>query len=452
MARNQEGNNTNLLHLNEYCLLKVLDYFSTVELLCLTETCNSFKTFIYNNSSKFFKNINAYEILKHLSVDEFLDMIQHVGSSVRVLTIENTLTMITMERILDNTIDYFKSLERINFCGVDFRCMPNEKKLKTLIVKLKILSLENCESLEFFENIFENSEQLDDLHISESELKLEDGFFNKLFSLKSLTIQLNYHLTKEILGKILINNRNLTKLVLKASREQRGKIQKIFDTLTTNGHTIEDLTMTDIFNKTCDRLIELPKLKKITCEFGTQHPLPLEKLAEKNILEEIKLCSKYSYTREDYDSIKHILKMTTLKKLHLENFDINEQILMDPKKNLSLEHLVIKTKYNIPGAFVLSLLQGCKKLKYMEISHLYAEEAFLDEIISLLHTEKRERPFLNFKIHGTYVQSYNNDAVKEPCDTFLKYIKEKENELNAVLKLSLIPFECLCDTEIYYSY
>ncbi|XP_063699572.1 uncharacterized protein LOC134830122 isoform X2 [Culicoides brevitarsis] len=346
---------TNLMDLNDDCLLTILDYFDLFELVKIRGVCHRLDILIDSYRYKYLTFESKIRKLNFL-----YDVLKFLGPTVQNLTIDYSRGEVNSNSsiIIEWIAALCENLETLSLIYVDIN-KPDEfssilKQLKSLTLKCPLIenSLAEC---------FIGAKKLEELKIFENDL-ISEKFFENIFNLKSLSIVDCKNVTTY--DTIFKNNFSIEKLEINLSFEQdSSSVNSIVNQL----RGIQELFVIVRGPVNINRFAELPKLQKLKIEinqrFVGQNEVDinelLEKLSKKNKIEELSLINFQTINCEK------LAKLTNLKKLKVDVWWFNHNVeLLRNLKNL--EYLSLGKKL-IPADILLSIIKEMKNLKYFRI-------------------------------------------------------------------------------------
>ncbi|XP_063704917.1 uncharacterized protein LOC134834257 [Culicoides brevitarsis] len=420
---------TNLMDLNDDCLLHLLRFFGLLELIDLRGICPRLDFLILEITKKF-----TSVSLKTLGVDtmeKFLKLVQFLGPSVKSLALDNLRCGFNKTRVFEWIDKYLVNLESLSNQGLAFYDSEVIEKFTPIVKRLKSLSLGSFYAYvcrDAMAKCFRNT-KLEELEVIMSK-HITVNFFQYVMNLKSLTLSSCQNLTWENYKQILKKNWGLKQLTIKVncSEYQMMTLNEshfLVHFIAKNMHEIEDLTL-DFFCPNVYILGDLPKLKKLKlnefksdqCHADKSVMLRdinrlLDKLSQKNIVEELDISS--------YDllvDMKCLRKMTNLKKLTLYGGEYLKEILTLIEPLDKLEELKIEFG-SLDLNFLNKLVQILKASEERPKLQVQAYE-FVDEKSLLEKLLEDNKDVIEVRFFYPGVDDYESDDFEE--DEFTQFL------------------------------
>lgn len=423
-----DENAPSLMILNDDCILYLLEFFNILEMIKMHGTCTRLDSLIEMYCQKFVKfdfGSLSLEMTSDLTLMNARDILMFLGPTMTSLTIDGSDFNSSANRTIDWIARFCKKLESLDMENFILN-KPILKKLTPVIQNLKSLSIGDSTKVGDELGIcFSGATQLEDLKIS-GNWEITGKCLSKLSNLKTLSVNCCGNLQSKPFKEALKNNTTLKKLEIRRCDKFDDNVVKF---IVSDVQGIEELSLSNVYAcmSEYNRFADLPHLKKLSVEFHSFAPIDtlLEKLGEKNILEELHYIGSSSYPIRT--TIEHISKITNLKTFSMA-FNSN---ITDAELKM-LQNLTQLQSFSIPGAHrvtsdgLRSLLVACKHIKYLDISQTGVDLDFLEKVINMWK-QSETRPKLEMVAYETSI-----DEDSEEVHTLMK-----ENQF--LLKLSFVP-------------
>lgn len=233
----------------------------------------------------------------------------------------------------------------------------------------------------------------------------------KLHNLKTLSVNCCGNLQSKPFKEALKNNKTLKKLEIRRCDKLDDNVVNY---IVSDVQGIEELALSNIYASMSNysHFADLPHLHKLSVEFHSFAPIDalLEKLSEKNILEELHYIGSSSHPVTS--TIEHISKITNLKTFSMAfNSNITDAELKMLQKLAQLQALSIPGAFNVTANGLLNLLAACKDIKYLDVSQIRVDHVFVEKVIQMWKIAE-SRPKLEIVLYETDVDEDAEDVQK----------------------------------------
>uniref|UniRef100_A0A336MI68 CSON000318 protein n=1 Tax=Culicoides sonorensis TaxID=179676 RepID=A0A336MI68_CULSO len=397
MNNNELNENSNLIKLNDDCLLEILSYLNILDLMNIQdihprldsvieihmhkygefsfekefERAKDFR--VYQNATSILKFLGAN--LRSIALTLFQHFRENVNEVLKVLS-KNCPNLDTLKCKHFNS-DHLNSLKYLN---------PQLRQLKSFSFHFGKLTSDDELAI-----ILNKTQILEELNILGNK-EITGECLKNIRTLKSLNVSSCDKLKPECLINALHQNKNLRELSL----DFFNKInQNVIDSLT-GCHEIEFLSIEYFLHNNLpilnfDPIAKLACLKKLRFTLFGLIPIDtlLEELSKKNVLEELHLflmCQEIKH-----HTIKCISKLTALKSLTILH-SISDESLKMLKTLSNLEVLKIPKETELSTETIVDFIECCYKVKSLDIEYLRKD---LLEKLNDIWAATPHRPKLN---------------------------------------------------------
>lgn len=400
--------------LNDDCLIHLLKFFNVRELISIRGTCTRLDTLIEGFRHKFVHFDFDSLPITILVPSDYFDILMFVGPSMKSLKINGFYLNDDEYLIFGWIFEFCKKIESLHLD--EFRLnLKALNKLAPVVQHLTSLSFGAFNRVTIRDNklgdCLRRALNLKELNIY-GNIRISGECLSKISKLTSLNVSQCRFLQSELLKKALMKNTTLKELDIGhcwiLDDSVASCIVNYLKELEKLSFSIGSITNYCLFGN-------LPNLKKVHIYFYDDSPLQidllLERLAERNILEELHLNNIWRLPIAT-PNMNHISKMTKLKTLSMKNFLQMTDAKLKPLENLrQLESLSISGApilsagaYKITENSLLSLFSACVYLKYLDVSHSNVDSFFLKKIIHLIWQQSEYRPKLEMVVEATNIK------------------------------------------------
>ncbi|XP_063696714.1 uncharacterized protein LOC134827806 isoform X2 [Culicoides brevitarsis] len=408
-----DENAPSLMMLNDDCLLHMLKLLNILELIKVHGTCRRLD-FLIDSVCQKYSDFNfttlSFELSSDLTLMNARDILMFLGPRMKSLSIDGSDFNSSANRTIDWIARFCKTLESLELENFNLNKLII-KKLKPVIQNLKSFSIGDSTKVgDELGMCFHGASSLEELTIS-GNWEITGKCLTKLSDLKTLSVNCCGNLQSKPFKEALLKNKTLKKLEIRRCDKFDDSV---VNCIVAENQEIEELSLSNVYPSMSNysHFADLPRLKKLSVEFHSFAPIDslLEKLATKNILEELHYIGSSSHPVTK--TIEHISQITNLKTFSMAfNANIGDAELKMLQNLTNLESFSIPGATNVTSESLLALLAACKNIKYLDVSQIRVNIGFIEKLLTLLK-QSASRPKLEIIMYETEIDE-DSEEVQE---------------------------------------
>ncbi|XP_055624150.1 uncharacterized protein LOC129767370 [Toxorhynchites rutilus septentrionalis] len=384
---NEEAQGTNILQLNDDCLMLIFEQVDLMEHIALKRTCARFQGIAENilKRHKFF-DFDLYEDIC-LTMLNTRDILTEVGPHIEHLNISPEPFARPGTRILNLIPRHCLHLSELEIR--DFTLNPKVlRNLEVVFRSLTALTLSGCGIGDNIEKNLANAKRLERVNLS-SNSEITGKCFRVFKNLKYLNLESCQNIQGKPFSAFTVNNRRLEYLNINGCRRLTLEAIK---SISTNLSELSELVCNNCYDSVDSTKIAvigaLPKLKKIqfiVTSFSQLDPI-VQALGEVNQLEHLDL-SDGIFATMDFSLLE---KLTNLKVLKI-NYkpDFQDSHLSKLCDNGKFEELHIAGCSNITDGQMIKFIKKNPNLRLLDMSCCHISERLIFSAVDILREQVR---------------------------------------------------------------